>query len=98
LAVFSDIISERVENLLQRIEQCQRVAGWARLWTIEYQDFRQSKRLAYSFALVRIKPSCGNTGDSASELRAIDKRLERDTGRGDKQSDNCSKDTGKPYP
>ena len=50
------------------------------------------------FALVHIKPSCGNTGDSASELRAIDKRLERDTGRGDKQSDNCSKDTGKPYP
>ena len=41
--IFSDIISERVENLLQRIEQCQRVAGWARLWTIEYQDFRQSK-------------------------------------------------------
>jgi hypothetical protein len=41
--VFGDVYSERVENLLQRIEQCQRVAGWARLWTIEYQDFRQSE-------------------------------------------------------
>ena len=37
-------------------------------------------RLAYSFALVRIKPSCGNTGDSASELRAIDKRFDRTQG------------------
>jgi len=80
LAVFSDLISERVENLLQRIEQCQRIAGWARLWTIEYQDFRQSKRLAFRFALVHIKPSCGNTGDSASELRAIDKRFDRTRG------------------
>ena len=61
---------------MQRIEQCQRVAGWARLWTIEYQDFRQSKRLAFRFALVYFKPSCGNTGDSASELRAIDKRFD----------------------
>ena len=37
--IFTDVYSERVENLLQRIEQYQRVAGWARLWTIEYQDF-----------------------------------------------------------
>ena len=80
MAVFGDIISERVENLLQRIEQCQRVAGWARLWTIEYQDFQAEQAVAYSFALVRIKPSCGNTGDSASELRAIDKRFDRTRG------------------
>jgi len=32
------------------------------------------------FALVRIKLSCGNTGDSASELRSIDKRFERTQG------------------
>ena len=32
------------------------------------------------FALVRIKPSCGNTGDSASELRAIDKRFDKTQG------------------
>ena len=33
--------------------------------------------LLFRFALVRIKPSCGNTSDSASELRAIDKKFER---------------------
>ncbi len=37
--------------------------------------------LLSAFALVRIEPSCGNTGDSASDLRAIDKRFERDIGR-----------------
>lgn len=36
--------------------------------------------VTFRFALVRIKPSCGNTGDSASELRAIDKRFERTRG------------------
>lgn len=28
LPIFGDVYSERVENLLQRIEQCQRVAGY----------------------------------------------------------------------
>jgi hypothetical protein len=36
--------------------------------------------VTFRFALVHIKPSCGNTGDSASELRAIDKRFERAQG------------------
>ena len=36
--------------------------------------------VTFRFALVRIKPSCGNTGDSASELRAIDKRFDRTRG------------------
>jgi len=36
--------------------------------------------LLFRFALVSIKPSCGNTSDSASELRAIDKRFERTQG------------------
>ena len=37
--------------------------------------------VTFRFALVRIKPSCGNTGDSASGLRAIEKRFERTQGR-----------------
>ena len=37
--------------------------------------------ITFRFALVSIKPSCGNTGDSASELRAIDKRFDRTQGR-----------------
>jgi hypothetical protein len=65
---------------LQRIEQCQRVAGWARLWTIEYQDFRQSKRQLSASTFVCVRLSCGNTSDSASELRAIDKRFDKTQG------------------
>jgi len=36
--------------------------------------------VTFRFALVRIKRSCGNTGDSASELRAIEKRFDRTQG------------------
>lgn len=51
----------------------------ARLWTIEYQTSGRAN-ITSRFALVHIKPSCGNTGDSASELRAIDKRFDRTQG------------------
>jgi hypothetical protein len=78
--IFSDVYSERTKNLLRGLEQCQRVAGWARLWTIEYQDFKGRANVTFRFALVRIRRSCGNTSDSASELRAIDKRFERTQG------------------
>ncbi len=46
------------------------------------QNFKRAAHMAGSvrFALVRIKLSCGNTGDSASELRAIDKRFGRTQG------------------
>ena len=43
-------------------------------------NIRTSGRASVSLQLllfVRIKPSCGNTSDSASELRAIDKRFDR---------------------
>ena len=33
--------------------------------------------VTFRFALVRIKLSCDNTSDSASELRAIEKKFER---------------------
>ncbi|MFC2021631.1 hypothetical protein ACFLTR_00225 [Chloroflexota bacterium] len=36
--------------------------------------------VTFRFALVSIKLSCGNTSDSASELRAIEKRFERTQG------------------
>jgi hypothetical protein len=37
--------------------------------------------VTFRFALIHIKPSCGNTGDSASGLRAIDKRFDRAQGK-----------------
>ena len=45
-------------------------------------NIRTSGRARVSFPLCpcHIKPSCGNTGDSASELRAIDKRFDRTQG------------------
>ena len=36
--------------------------------------------ITFRFALTYFKPSCGNTGDSASELRAIDKKFEKTKG------------------
>ena len=44
--------------------------------------------ITFRFALVSIKPSCGNTGDSASGLRAIDKRFERTQGGAINKADN----------
>ena len=75
---FSDVYSERVKHLLQNLTSASVSQTGARLWTIEYQDFRQI--ITFRFALGHFKLSCGNTADRASELRAIDKRFERTQG------------------
>jgi hypothetical protein len=41
---------------LRGLEQCQRVAGWARLWTIEYRDFTGKVIITIRFALVHFRP------------------------------------------